>query len=1029
MVVVHVSVSRARGLGPIAAAAAAAAATAGAPQSTQLLAGGADAGGGATSNNPGQSSLVRQASVGAGGREGLPAAGGGRGGLGGLGIEGAKVSSSMRAFGGRMKGMGVKAVAMARIASQASPAAHLRLGAVSSEEKILRQANFFVKVVYGPPSLSTNSTSDDDDSLSGGDGSSGLAGPGEAERVVGVTNTEYGSVEPAWGTNANLNACPYNAPRAKHQVSGATRLDVVSDIAADLGGAGGSSTTVGTQGEASSGASPTPSSLAFTFYVPAKHLEAVDGGGGSLRLHLCQNMFSLKAGIVDAPVGYVTIPLCGDAASTVHSPEWRDVEAYNDLSVGGGSLSGGVSGDLLSEGEPRQDPPQVLVGVSIQARNSSSARSGSPDQRPLAFSDASWTLGDGPAAYGSMLGDLTGGTKTGGGGGGTAAASAAVASAMARRISLGSGEWTKVVEDSDSDEDVADEGTAAAAAAAASTTSMQQHLPGLSENLLSKTVSVRDCYGWMDLIGGPSRVLDTAALVDLFALVHYPLTWVESHAKGISDQVDRLARILEVYTQRVSEGGNFRSSLLKKEPLLQYVATNLHIQVWSIRDPATGKDRSYDFVTTGAPAAHALGHVGGGLVTLQEKLQALGMKVLELQGSRKECKERGGVQAVTELEGITDNLRTALLEYEVLGGKVSIRRACVVSQAISIAATSFCAKLEMMARGTLDVASDRTTGGCGSYDELAERWVSTGFLLGFEGLLSIHGKEHGMVEDTVSALDMLADYNFKVVPATLVGTDTPPLGTGNPSPVADDPFELEIGVEGNTIQCIVGDACLPRLPRALWDSSSSSSSSSSTDGGGGGGRAVRIVPVLFTQGIDIQQSMTHAARDAREKAAFQAPTATATTGPAGSNAAGGGVATSSPGSIPPLLSGGMPPLPRPRGSAVGLDDLLGLGEMDISGGGTAVREGEGGGGPGASVTGAMGQQQTSVGASVPEWMHPALSELETAVRDDKVAHKNTAILLEAQVAVRRLCGGRVTFCKSGKVTERRCPSLSKRRSS
>ncbi|CAN0411731.1 unnamed protein product, partial [Ectocarpus sp. 8 AP-2014] len=217
-------------------------------------------------------------------------------------------------------------------------------------------------------------------------------------------------------TNANLNACPYNAPRDKHQVSGATRLDVVSDITADLGGAGGSSTTVGAQGEASSGASSTPSSLAFTFYVPAKHLETVDGGGGSLRLHLCQNMFSLKAGIVDAPVGYVTIPLCGDAGSTVHSPEWRDVEAYNDLPVGGGSPSGGGSGDLLSEGEPRRGPPQVLVGVSIQARKSSSARPGSPGQRPLAFSDASSTLGDGPAAYGSMLGDLTGGTKTGGGG-------------------------------------------------------------------------------------------------------------------------------------------------------------------------------------------------------------------------------------------------------------------------------------------------------------------------------------------------------------------------------------------------------------------------------------------------------------------------------------------------------------------------------------------------------------------------------------------------------------------------------------
>lgn len=36
------------------------------------------------------------------------------------------------------------------------------------------------------------------------------------------------------------------------------------------------------------------------------------------------------------------------------------------------------------------------------------------------------------------------------------------------------------------------------------------------------------------------------------------------------------------------------------------------------------------------------------------------------------------------------------------------------------------------------------------------------FLCDAQGLLSIHGKEHGMVEDTVSALDMLADYNLQV---------------------------------------------------------------------------------------------------------------------------------------------------------------------------------------------------------------------------------------------------------------------------
>jgi len=39
------------------------------------------------------------------------------------------------------------------------------------------------------------------------------------------------------------------------------------------------------------------------------------------------------------------------------------------------------------------------------------------------------------------------------------------------------------------------------------------------QNLLSKPVGIHDCYRWMDVIGGPSRVLDTKALVDLFSLV------------------------------------------------------------------------------------------------------------------------------------------------------------------------------------------------------------------------------------------------------------------------------------------------------------------------------------------------------------------------------------------------------------------------------------------------------------------------------------------------------------------------------
>lgn len=60
-------------------------------------------------------------------------------GLGLAGIDGKKVSTSMRRLGGRVRGMGAKAVTMAKNASQASPAAHLRLGSGSVREKMLRQ--------------------------------------------------------------------------------------------------------------------------------------------------------------------------------------------------------------------------------------------------------------------------------------------------------------------------------------------------------------------------------------------------------------------------------------------------------------------------------------------------------------------------------------------------------------------------------------------------------------------------------------------------------------------------------------------------------------------------------------------------------------------------------------------------------------------------------------------------------------------------------------------------------------------------
>lgn len=50
---------------------------------------------------------------------------------------------------------------------------------------------------------------------------------------------------------------------------------------------------------------------------------------------------------------------------------------------------------------------------------------------------------------------------------------------------------------------------------------------------------------------------------------------------------------------------------------------------------------------------------------------------------------------------------------------------------------------------------------------LANMLIQTGFLPRLsapcvQGLLSIHGKELGMVEDTVAAMEMLADFKLQV---------------------------------------------------------------------------------------------------------------------------------------------------------------------------------------------------------------------------------------------------------------------------
>ena len=102
---------------------------------------------------------------------------------------------------------------------------------------------------------------------------------------------------------------------------------------------------------------------------------------------------------------------------------------------------------------------------------------------------------------------------------------------------------------------------------------------------------------------------------------------------------------------------------------------------------------------------------------------------------------------------IKEKIGTEVLDYENSILKICQRRVYAISQAISITVSALIMKLTLIAENHIP-------------PEVGEMWLIYGFLIVFEGLLSVSGNEKFMLEDTVTAVESLSKYQIKILPSS-----------------------------------------------------------------------------------------------------------------------------------------------------------------------------------------------------------------------------------------------------------------------
>jgi hypothetical protein len=398
-----------------------------------------------------------------------------------------------------------------------------------------------------------------------------------------------------------------------------------------------------------------------------------------------------------------------------------------------------------------------------------------------------------------------------------------------------------------------------------------------------------ECYEWMWHIGFTGMdPLSTAPVEECNedkrqvrsrarADVKYSAIWLAQHIQTLEELLCHVKCLIAFYAEKITEMGNrFRASKLKKEIEYQALPVNLHIQLMTLQKcdvvnaaapggakPSSSasletKVRVIDSITCGAMSPHGLGFKNGGLsnieVSLQRSKASLDSLKLQYQSAigrldtqtqaDKPCFSSHGKTA--ELK---DSLSRAVLAYEGSTADVTIRRMYALSQALSISVNSFLYKLELVVAGHIPIF-------------FLDRWLTHGYLLLFECLLSVNGKERGMIEDSKTAVEMLNNYQFRILPSPKSESQKVPATTN--SWLADHVAKSadrrgysswwwnRVDSEKADVH-MIGREVLVFLPDEVIDSFTENIRTQIYTTG----CEVALRTVMFSQGIDIMQSITN----------------------------------------------------------------------------------------------------------------------------------------------------------------------------